>query len=229
MIKNILNTVSASFAETVKSAEPLSSVFLNYFYFKEASTTQTYLTLLPICMGVSISCMHDGTFGIVGFLCAFTSNFCFSSRAVLTKHLFRIRKEVASINEVCLFTHISNIGLLVLIPMTIMMEGSSIIKLFSSNLDITSWNLLLNFSVNGVAYSVYNLMSFLVLSRTDLVTHAVLNVFRRVFIIIFTSYYFVQYLSALNIFGIFLAVVGVVLFCFSRSKGSSTTNTMTEK
>jgi hypothetical protein len=175
--------------------------------------------------------MHDGTFGVVGFLCALISNLCFSSRAVLTKHLFRIRKDVVSINEVCLFTHISNIGLLVLIPMTVVMEGSSIIKIFSSNIDVNVWNLFLNFLVNGVAYSVYNLMSFLVLSRTDLVTHAVLNVFRRVFIIIFTSYYFVQYLSALNIFGIFLAVVGVVLFCFSRSKEkeSRTTTTMTEK
>jgi hypothetical protein len=140
-----------------------------------------------------------------------------------------IRKDVVSINEVCLFTHISNIGLLILIPMTIVMEGSSILKL--GTLDINSWNLCLNFLVNGVAYSVYNLMSFLVLSRTDLVTHAVLNVFRRVFIIIFTSYYFVQYLSALNIFGIFLAVVGVVLFSFSRSKEkeSRNTTTMTEK
>lgn len=56
-----------------------------------------------------------------------------------------------------------------------------------------------------------------VLGRTDLVTHAVLNVFRRVFIILFTSYYFSVHLSTLNAFGVTMAVAGVLLFSYSKS------------
>ena len=213
------HTVSASFAETIKSAEPLSSVFLGYFYFNEGNTLSTYLTLLPICLGVSISCMHDGSFGFVGFLCASISNLCFSSRAVLTKHLFRVQKESITMDEVCLFTHISQIGLLVLIPMTLLIEGRTIWETCTdteSHIDLHSALLLL--AVNGVFYSIYNLSSFLVLSRTDLITHAVFNVFRRVVIIVFTSYYFSLILSTLNIVGIMIAVFGVLLFCYSRSR-----------
>ena len=211
--------MSASFAETVKSAEPLSSVFLGYFYFNEGHTLSTYLTLLPICMGVGVSCMHDGSFGIIGFLCAAISNLCFSSRAVLTKHLFRTQKESIVLDEVCLFTHISQIGLMVLVPLTIMIEGKTILNSYIDNdINIDLNGLLLILLLNGVFYSVYNLMSFLVLSRTDLVTHAVFNVFRRVMIIICTSYYFSIILSLLNVIGIAIAVFGVLLFCYVRSK-----------
>jgi hypothetical protein len=55
-----------------------------------------------------------------------------------------------------------------------------------------------------------------VLGRTDLVTHAVLNVFRRVFIILFTSYYFALPLSMLNACGVALADGGVMGFSYSR-------------
>lgn len=178
--------------------------------------------------------MHDGTFGYLGFFNALASNICFSSRAVLSKYFFKIQKDVVLIDEVCLFTYISNIGLMVLIPLTIFMEGNNILKrLYEYNsdgnifiiLDMLNvfsmrniWGRTFLFIFNGIAYSIYNLMSFLVLSRTDLVTHAVLNCFRRVFIIIFTTYYFSLYLSLLNVFGISLAVVGVLLFSYSRSE-----------
>ena len=179
----------------------------------------TYLTLLPICLGVSISCMHDGSFGFVGFLCAAASNLCFSSRAVLTKHLFRVQKESITMDEVCLFTHISQIGLLVLVPLTVVVEGRTIWGHFTdrtAHVDFVGLALLL--VLNGFFYSVYNLTSFLVLSRTDLITHAVFNVFRRVVIIVFTSCYFSIALSSLNVVGIAIAVVGVLLFCYSRSR-----------
>ena len=221
-------SVTASFAETIKSAEPLSSVFLGYFYFNERNTLSTYLTLLPICMGVSISCMHDGSFGLLGFLCASISNLCFSSRAVLTKHLFRVQKDM-NMDEVCLFTHISQIGLVVLLPLTAMMEGKQIMKYATfENPDFDLGGLLFLLAVNGVFYSIYNLTSFLVLSRTDLITHAVFNVFRRVVIIVFTSCYFSIILSPLNVVGITIAVIGVLLFCYSRSREKKTQNAITK-
>ena len=88
--------------------------------------------------------------------------------------------------------------------------------------------LILILLVNGIFYSIYNLMSFLVLSRTDLVTHAVFNVFRRVVIIIFTSYYFSLTLSLFNMLGIAVAVFGVLLFCYARSKEKKNLNSITK-
>ena len=172
--------------------------------------------------------MHDGSFGLLGFLCASISNLCFSSRAVLTKHLFRVQKDM-NMDEVCLFTHISQIGLVVLLPLTAMMEGKQIMKYATfENPDFDLGGLLILLAVNGVFYSIYNLTSFLVLSRTDLITHAVFNVFRRVVIIVFTSCYFSIILSPLNVVGITIAVIGVLLFCYSRSREKKTQNAITK-
>ena len=49
-------------------------------------------------------------------------------------------------------------------------------------------------------------------------THAVLNVFRRVVIILFTSAYFGVHLGGLNLMGVAMAVCGVLLFGFSKER-----------
>lgn len=60
--------VSASFAETVKSAEPLSSILLGHMFLNEGTYWTTYLTLIPICAGVAISSFHDESFNTLGIL-----------------------------------------------------------------------------------------------------------------------------------------------------------------
>lgn len=214
-----LSPVNASFAETIKSAEPLSSVFLGYFFFNEGTSMMTYFTLLPICIGVGISCIDDVSFHLLGFLSAAASNFCFSSRAVLTKHMFKFNPQ--SMDETTLFSYISQIGTSLLIPMVVLLEGHKVWEHFFNTPGGGSTGVLLLMLANGAAYTTYNLVSFLVLSRTDLVTHAVLNVFRRVVIILFTSYYFSVPMSTLNLFGVGLAVGGVLLFGFSKTRDNA--------
>ena len=201
----------------------------------------TYSTLLPICLGVSISCMDNITFNTYGFITAALSNICFSTRAVYSKQLFatttttkhttshtssNISKHTTvhtinsstnnkytthstpttnnnnnisinissnasnNIDEILLFAYISQIGLCILIPITLFIEGFGIINLLYTNNITYIFYFISIIIVNGIAYSTYNIVSFLVLSRTELVTHAVLNVFRRVFIIIMTSWFF---------------------------------------
>ena len=211
------SVVTASFAETVKSAEPISSVIMGFFVLKEEATLATYLTLIPICAGVSISCFHDDSFALSGFLFAAASNICFSARAVLAKKL--LKQYPGSITELEMFRLISLMGLAVLVPLTLVTEGTEIYAFLSGDATMTQtyWELLSLLFLNGLAYSVYNLTSFLVLGRTNLVTHAVLNCFRRVFIIVFTAMYFNVEISQFNMLGVVLAVIGVCLFAHYRA------------
>lgn len=217
----IVYAVSASFAETVKSGEPITSIIIGLFYFKEDSSLLTYSTLIPICLGVGVSCVNNDSFNIMGFLAAAASNVFFSTRAVVTKHMFRLHP--GSIDEVSLFAHISRIGLFILVPLVVFWEGPEFVAR-TSDPNFNMLNLMWLVIVNGLAYSCYNLFSFLVLARTDLVTHAVLNVFRRVVIILFTAFYFGVHLSPLNLVGVGMAVAGVLLFGYSkeRDKASKT-------
>lgn len=211
--------VTASFAETVKSGEPISSVIFGWFILGEKANTMTYCTLVPICVGVALSCFHDSSFNAKGFICAAASNLMFSLRAVLAKKLIKTYPKTT--DEITMFGHVSLIGLVMLIPLALYIEGPSLVEKFFLELDSSyvssRFELLFLLLCNTLAYTSYNTMSFLVLRRTTMVTHAVLNCFRRVFIIVFTCHYFQVPISNFNLVGIGVAVTGVIAFGWSKS------------
>ena len=206
--------VNANFAETVKAGEPISSVVIGYLLYNEKSSMVTYLTLVPICVGVAISSINDVSFDFIGFLTAAISNICFSSRAVLSRHLFK--NYLGYISEISMFERISLLGLMILLPAFLLIEARTLLTVLFSSREFNIFTLFGLFLLNGLMYTTYNITSFLVLSRTSLVTHAVLNVFRRVVIIVFTAVFFNIQLSSFNVLGVFLAISGVLLYTFMK-------------
>lgn len=206
--------VNVAFAETVKAAEPISSVLIGLYVLHETNKRSTYLSLIPICAGISISCKGEFDFVFSGFAFALMSNFCFSYRAVMSKHLFKTHSIPQG--EVGLFFYISTIGLLLLVPCCGYLEGTKAIEMLLLDAGLLRFVVPL-FLLNGLAYATYNIMSIFVLARSDLVTHAVLNAFRRVFIIVVSSAYFGIRVTALNIVGMCIAILGVVAFALSKA------------
>jgi drug/metabolite transporter (DMT)-like permease len=212
--------VNTNFAETVKSAEPVSSVLLAFFILREVASWRTYLTLIPICLGVGMSCFGDYSFNLVGFMFALLSNFCFSYRAVIAKQMYLASPKRP--DEVSLFRTISLIGLTIVSPLVLFFESHSIIAFLSFSGSISLLPSILCLAlVNGVAYSAYNILSFSALSRTHVITHAVLNVFRRVTIIASSVWFFSIHLTVLNVWGVGMAVGGVLLFTLAKATQSS--------
>jgi drug/metabolite transporter (DMT)-like permease len=233
--------VTAAFAETVKSTEPFTTVAIGFLLLRESVSLRTYLTLIPICFGVAFSCYHDDMFNLRGFLLAFASNFGFSLRAVLAKRLNLFHGE--RIDDIVMFFYISIQGLIYLIPITILFERDGLYQTWINYTHNRSYShssgtfgshspgiqfepgsigsyigLVGLFVLNGTMFALYNLVSYLVLRRTDLVTHSVLNAFRRVFIILFTTFYFHLSLSPFNVLGVCIAVMGVLAFGYSKAK-----------
>jgi solute carrier family 35 protein E1 len=216
---------SAASVETIKAAEPLSTVFIGLLIMRESYSSSTYLSLLPICGGIALTCYNFEGLGTLEFLFAMGSNFCFSARAVFAKMVNVSVGAGSGFDEMNLFRVISVIGLMMLIPICFLQERNAIQAFFSSALSSNSGELaevtsLGTFSgllvLNGVMFAAYNLASYLVLKRTELVTHSVLNVFRRVFVIVFTAFYFGTRPSVWALVGISSAIAGVALFGHSR-------------
>ena len=218
ILTNIAFSLSnANSVETVKAGEPISSVILGQIFCPEYSSFWTYASLIPIWFGVSMACYGDNSFPFWGVFFAMLSNFCFSGRAVATKRLYT--DEVIT-DETLLFSQISSVGLCILIPSCIFFDYSTVTEHSWNNPDTSILQFISILSINGVAYTVYNLASFYVLNRTNLVTHAVLNACRRVVIIVSTAWYFNVYISAMNIYGIIIAIMGVVWFSISKVMSS---------
>jgi drug/metabolite transporter (DMT)-like permease len=225
--------VNTSFAETIKSSEPVSSVILGYYLLNEVASTWTYLTLLPICLGVALACLADYNFHLYGFLFALLSNFCFSYRAVIAKQLYHLALTLSassqtskattqdsSLDEIQLFHSISLIGVVIVTPFTVFLEAHSILERVSADSFTMQTRLFVAMCclINGVGYTMYNVLSFYALRRSDVITHAVLNVFRRVVIITSSIFFFHVRVTPLNLCGIVLAIFGVVAFTSSRIK-----------
>lgn len=208
--------VSANFAETIKAGEPISSVLLGYVVMHQAYSPFSYGCLVLICLGVGLSCVGVDEFSAWGFLCAVASNFCFSYRAVLAKQLSVLFP--GEVDELTLFSRIAVTGCAVMLPLTLLLEGKSIWALLiaAQERGVSAGSLLPLLLFNGAAYCAYNLLSFFVLNRTDIIVHAVLNVFRRMVIIVLTAYFFHVRVSSLNAAGVALALCGVLLFSLRR-------------
>ena len=223
---------SVSFAETIKSSEPVFVVLLNIIMYNIWPPVDSLLALLLICVGVGTSCLGDYNFVFTAFVCATTSNLCFGGRAVLSKQYFKTlpidsKGKLEQFAGLKLFTKVSEVGFFVMLPLAVVTEGAMLHTALygvaspdtasSVILPSTVMVCLMLMIVNGLSYACYNLMSFIVLGRTDVVTHAALNIFRRVVIIISTSFIFGVQLSVLNYIGVFVALVGGMLYARSKS------------
>jgi solute carrier family 35, member E1 len=216
---------NANSVETVKAAEPISSVILGQIFCPEYASWLTYASLLPIWFGVSMACYGDSSFPLWGVVFAMGSNIGFSGRAVATKKLFALSSNKP--DETMLFGQISIIGLLLLVPLAIVFDSGVVLNNNWHPADSISKEssnfipFLAVLALNGLAYTAYNLASFLVLTRTNLVTHAVLNACRRVVIILFSAWFFSVTITQVNIWGIMIAVGGVLWFALAKSHAST--------
>merc|ERR1712194_425195 len=209
---------NASFVETVKSGEPISTVVLAYFLLGEVERTATYASLLPVVIGVGMASAGEAGGTVAAFMATVASNFGFSARAVFAKQLKHDHPQSPPAkSDVCLFFHISWMGLIGLLPLAVIQEGPKLLAAFGSpEFDPTGFVAVI--LLNGLMYTAYNQFSFMVLSRVSTATHAVLNVCRRVCVIGATTLFFNTPLTIVNGTGIGVAVAGMFWLTHAKSQ-----------
>ena len=213
-------TATPSFVETLKSSEPISTVLFAGLILGDREHSITLATLVPIVLGVAMACKGDGIYSTAGAVLALASNLAFSLRAVLTKLLKRKHVSVLVAKyDMVLFYHITRCGLWLLVPITLLLDAGSLRKVLVSGTDdgSSTSQVCIMLLVNGFFHALYNAMSFLVLAKVSITTHAVLNIIRRVLVIAVSATMFATPISSFNWFGIFLAVMGINCFALSRS------------
>lgn len=229
--------VNVSLAETLRSAEPLFSVaFAKLWLRDEFVSTTTTMSLVPIVLGGALSSGGDASFNAYGFVFVCISNTAFALRSVFTKHL----KKLYAGDAINVFYEITAMGLVWLLVAAFAWEAVLVSRatpppptladaplspsshsfvqtvLAQPRADAVAFAYLVG--INGLTYFLYNQMSFLVLSRVSVVTHAVGNSFRRVVTILASVWVFRNHVSSQNAAGIVLAVLGVVGYSLSKSR-----------
>lgn len=209
-----------SFVETFKAAEPLSTVLLAAAFLGERERAATLLALLPIVLGVALASSGSAAYSRSGMLAACASNVAFSSRSVLTKRLKASHPSSAvASSDAALFYHVSRLGLALLLPCALWLDARRLLSALAARPAPRSATLVLLLLANAACHATYNGVSFMVLSRVSVASHAVVNICRRVVCIAAAAAAFATPVSALNWLGVGIAVAGAA--AFARSKGAA--------
>jgi drug/metabolite transporter (DMT)-like permease len=229
-----------AFVETVKAVEPLSTVALATAILGEREHMLTLCSLVPLVLGVAMaSGLGEGhvaaAFSAAGMTLSLASNLSFSARAIATKQLRTAHPSVAAVrSDLVLFYHVSRLGVLWLLPMAGLLDARALVSALiggSGGTDdveadggggadghaVKPQVLLLIILVNTASHAAYNAISFAVLNRVSVSSHAVLNIVRRVFMIGGTALILGTPISTYNWLGIAVCVGG----CLAFAKGKS--------
>lgn len=235
----------ASFVETIKASEPISSAFLAVWWGIETISIKEVISLLGICVGAVMSTLGNGkeselsddimedvgnnsilmqsiiSSGIV--LCA---NLCFSFRGLYQKLLRATPNGSKSVvNDLNLQYRVHQIGFMVILIPVLVLDLPTLLEIWHpkravgalDELELDRFLILL--LANSFAFTHYNLASSFILTRLSVVYHAVLNCIRRLFAIVVTSIVFSVSIKSWH--GILVSISGFLFytkFKMSRTK-----------
>eukprot|EP00980_Cylindrotheca_fusiformis_P029528 scaffold23499_cov109-Cylindrotheca_fusiformis.AAC.5 len=216
------HSASASFVETIKASEPITSAILAVSWGLEVLTNVEVTSLATIICGVLLSTLgnapsNNDSVGASFLSCTIVmaSNLCFSFRGLYQK-LFQSRSSHSVLmDDLNLQYRMQQMGMIVFIVPTILWEGPSVVEHIYqvwTKVGLVTSGIMLRYIglsiLNAVAFASYNLASTYLLSRISVVHHAALNCIRRIFAIVVTSVVFANPIS----------MTGVLVCCFKTTK-----------
>ncbi|KAL6288063.1 hypothetical protein ACE6H2_012453 [Prunus campanulata] len=218
LLTNIsIGRVAVSFTHTIKAMEPFFTVLFSALLLAERPTVWVVSSLVPIVGGVALASFTEASFNWIGFGSAMASNLTNQSRNVLSKKLM-VKKE-ESLDNINLFSVITIISFILLVPSAILLEGVKFTPAYlhsaaSQGLNIRE--LCVRSLLAGFCFHTYQQVSYKILEMVSPVTHAVGNCVKRVVVIVSSVIFFQIPVSPINSLGTGLALAGV--FLYSRAK-----------
>jgi len=217
-----LGAGAVSFAHIVKASEPVATCVLNGIILKEVLPLPVYLTLIPIIGGVAIASMKELSFTFLALASAMLSNISSAARGVLSKKTMSASSIGENMTAQNLYAVLTGMSTLILIPLMLLIEGTSFIPAFKSLANapgggFTSMSLAGLLAAGGLTYYAYNEVAFLALGKVNPVTHAVGNTIKRVVIIVASVIAFKTPMSRGSIVGSSVAILGTLMYSLAMN------------
>jgi drug/metabolite transporter (DMT)-like permease len=206
--------MSASLANTLRALEPLSSLLLAALTTDESVTDwRLLLSVAAIVTGACLASYGNSEATPLGLFYCTIANLAFAYRTIQYK---AIRAEF-SVDHATLFFQTCVVSGALLVPVLVVLQPWR-------ELLAQSWMVLhctpeffSTLMVNGVTFFLYLQLSFATLSYITVVTHSILNSFRRPAVIVFDVLIFRTKLSDVNAAGVTLACAGVTAFSMIKA------------
>ena len=206
-----LSIVSVSLTHIIKITEPLVALFFGIAILKDDIKKEAILSMGIMLTGFVNATVYDTTFHMKGMIFAAVSNIALQVRNLYIKLSEAECKN--GLKSITLFFLSNTISLIILLfPLIISQVIQPVAGLIRLDYQILSI---------GFFFAIQHIMSFFVLQHVFITTHALLNVLKRLFIIVICAVYLKTYVNMLQFVGIAIAFIGFYLYSMrmkSRSK-----------
>ncbi|KAL8844073.1 MAG: hypothetical protein Q9205_001426 [Flavoplaca limonia] len=222
--------IPVSLVHTIKGLSPLFTVLAYRLIYRIHYSTATYLSLIPLTLGVILACSVEFSGNIFGVLCAFGGALIFVTQNIFSKKLFNEAARVEAegplpastqrhqkLDKLNLLCYCSGLAFLLTCPIWLWTEG---LPILSSPILLTPFpeapahkaNLPLEFFFNGIFHFGQNILAFILLSMVSPVTYSVASLIKRVFVIVVAIVWFGNRTTSVQAAGIFLTFIGLYLY-----------------
>jgi len=171
--------VPVSYAHTVKAMMPLFTITLSRVILGASYSTKTYMTLMPIVLGVILTSATQLEFNPTGLATAMVSTALASMQSIYSK------KVMKGIDHLNILVGTSQLLLVVFAPIWFMYEGREI--MFGHGLDHLSYleagDIFFWLLMASICNCAQTIIAFTFLSLVQPVTYSVANVSKRIVVI----------------------------------------------
>ncbi|KAH0543666.1 hypothetical protein GP486_008558, partial [Trichoglossum hirsutum] len=223
--------IPVSLVHTIKGMSPLFTVLAYRFVFRVHYTPATYLSLIPLTLGVMLACSTEFRGNIIGIFCALAAAMIFVTQNIFSKKLFNeaARAEAdgqyqqsCKLDKLNLLCYSSGLAFMLTAPLWIWSEGLTLLGDFFHDgaLDLPKkrpdtlgpGRLALEFLFNGTFHFGQNIMAFVLLSIVSPVTYSVASLIKRIFVIVAAIIWFGNSTTNVQAVGIALTFLGLYLY-----------------
>lgn len=227
--------IPVSLVHTIKGLSPLFTVLAYRILYDIRYPSSTYLSLVPLTLGVILACSVEFSSNLLGILCAFCSALIFVTQNIFSKKLFNDAARAESdgnaanhqkLDKLNLLCYCSGQAFLLTLPIWLWTDA---VPLYSSPLSLSPQNLMrtsksdtflpLEFFFNGIFHFGQNILAFILLSMTSPVTYSVASLIKRVFVIVMAILWFGSKTTPVQGLGILLTVFGLYLYDRTSAAG----------
>jgi solute carrier family 35, member E1 len=224
--------IPVSLVHTIKGLSPLFTVLAYRVFFRIRYARATYLSLIPLTMGVVLACSAGFSSNLFGICCALLGAIVFVTQNIFSKRLFNeaARAEAEGqgnthsarkLDKLNLLCYCSGLAFLLTAPIWLLTEGfpllldvlhDGVIALSNQKGALDHGPLLLEFFLNGIFHFGQNIMAFILLSMVSPVSYSVASLIKRVFVIAVSILWFGSPTTRIQAFGIGLTFLGLYLY-----------------
>ncbi|KKK16083.1 ER to Golgi transport protein [Aspergillus rambellii] len=222
--------IPVSLVHTIKGLSPLFTVLAYRIFFRIRYARATYLSLVPLTLGVMLACSTGFSTNFFGILCALVAALVFVSQNIFSKKLFNEAERAESdmqssgrrkLDKLNLLYYCSGLAFLLTLPLWFITEGYPLISdlmqdgaisLSGKKNSLDHGALFLEFVFNGVSHFAQNILAFVLLSMISPVSYSVASLVKRVFVIVVAIVWFGNSTTSIQGFGIALTFFGLYLY-----------------